>query len=182
MTANEPRGQPDTSVSEPRGHAALLTTLRGQLADDDRSGGRPLRYRQLARGIAAALHDGLLSVGERLPAERVLARELRLSRGTVASAYQVLRNEGIVVGRRGSGTRIAASALATDSVRGAATPFDNDALISFAMATLPATSGVRAATAAIGGADLDTVLASNGYMPFGLPTLRETIAAYYTSH
>ena len=55
--------------------------------------------------------------GLRLPAERVLAKELAVSRGTVVAAYQELRDEGLIESRRGSGTRVAVGAAASGDLR-----------------------------------------------------------------
>ena len=62
----------------------------------------------LYRQLLAAVRDGRLSSGERLPSTRELARSLRLSRGTVASAYERLCAEGVLESRKGSGTYVPA--------------------------------------------------------------------------
>jgi GntR family transcriptional regulator/MocR family aminotransferase len=51
-------------------------------------------------------------VGERLPATRVLARDLGVSRGTVVEAYEQLIAEGYLSARQGSGTEVARTAAA----------------------------------------------------------------------
>lgn len=63
-------------------------------------------YRRLAAAIAAAVSAGRLPAGSRLPAERPLAAALAVSRTTVIGAYDLLREEGWVESRRGSGTRV----------------------------------------------------------------------------
>jgi len=65
-------------------------------------------YRRLAAAIASAVAAGRLPAGSRLPAERPLAAALAVSRTTVIGAYDVLREEGWVESRRGSGTRVRA--------------------------------------------------------------------------
>lgn len=50
---------------------------------------------------------GQLESGDRLPASRVLAEELSVSRLTVVTAYDQLVSEGYLVGRRGAGMYIA---------------------------------------------------------------------------
>ncbi len=65
-------------------------------------------YRRLAAAIAAAVGAGRLPAGSRLPAERPLAAALAVSRTTVIGAYDLLREEGWVESRRGSGTRVRA--------------------------------------------------------------------------
>lgn len=74
--------------------------------DLKRSRGAPL-HRQLYDGLRAAILDGRLRPGSAIPASRVLARDLALSRTTVLAAIEQLVVEGYVETRRGSGTRVA---------------------------------------------------------------------------
>jgi GntR family transcriptional regulator / MocR family aminotransferase len=69
----------------------------------------------LAGAIRAAIIDGRLTAGTSLPATRVLAGDLGISRGVVVEAYQRLADEGLVSGRPGTGTRV--SGLAPRPVR-----------------------------------------------------------------
>lgn len=64
--------------------------------------------RQLADELRRAIATGELKAGERLPSTRALADSLRLSRGTVAEAYEQLGAEGCLVAQAGSSTRVAA--------------------------------------------------------------------------
>jgi GntR family transcriptional regulator/MocR family aminotransferase len=61
----------------------------------DRSQRDPLRE-QLAEQVRAAVLDGRLRAGVRLPASRVLAGELGVSRGVVVDAYEELRAQGFL--------------------------------------------------------------------------------------
>ncbi|MEU5258169.1 PLP-dependent aminotransferase family protein [Amycolatopsis sp. NPDC021455] len=63
----------------------------------------------LAGRLRAAIADGRLPVGGRLPASRVLAAELRVSRGVVTDAYQRLVDDGHAVGRGRAGTVVVAA-------------------------------------------------------------------------
>ncbi|MEU8436733.1 PLP-dependent aminotransferase family protein [Streptomyces sp. NPDC029216] len=63
----------------------------------------------LAGRLRAAIADGTLPVGSRLPASRVLAAELRVSRGLVTEAYQRLAETGQVAGRGRGGTVVVAA-------------------------------------------------------------------------
>ena len=72
--------------------------------DKDNTG--PL-YRQLYDLLRLMILDGRLPSGSRLPANRVLAQDLSLSRNTVATALQQLLAEGYVETRRGDGTYVA---------------------------------------------------------------------------
>jgi GntR family transcriptional regulator/MocR family aminotransferase len=60
----------------------------------------------LADAIRAAILDGRLQAGALLPATRVLADDLGISRGVTVEAYQRLADEGLVSGRPGAGTRV----------------------------------------------------------------------------
>ena len=69
-------------------------------------GGTAARW--LYSALRAAILDGRLGPGTRLPATRDVARQYRLSRGTIVAAFEQLRSEGYVEARVGSGTRVAA--------------------------------------------------------------------------
>ncbi|MCL1634420.1 PLP-dependent aminotransferase family protein [Luteimonas sp. SX5] len=68
-------------------------------------GSGPL-HGQLTRALKSAMYTGSVHVGARLPATRLLARELGISRNTVLAAYEQLRAEGFVDGRVGSGSYV----------------------------------------------------------------------------
>ena len=65
-------------------------------------------YRQLYENVRAAILDGRLLAGLRMPPSRTLAKELAIGRNTVVSAYEQLIAEGYLDSRVGSGTRVAA--------------------------------------------------------------------------
>ncbi|MEP7019913.1 MAG: PLP-dependent aminotransferase family protein [Pseudonocardiales bacterium] len=73
----------------------------------------------LARQLRRAIADGRLAIGGRLPATRVLAGELRVSRGVVTEAYQRLVEDGHIAGRGRAGTVVVAAPVGVPS---AATP------------------------------------------------------------
>ena len=60
----------------------------------------------LADAIRAAIMDGRLRPGTLLPATRLLAGDLGVSRGVIVEAYQRLADEGLVSARPGAGTRV----------------------------------------------------------------------------
>jgi GntR family transcriptional regulator / MocR family aminotransferase len=66
----------------------------------------------LTQQLRLAITDGRLPVGSRLPASRVLAEELRVSRGVVTEAYQRLSEDGLLAGRRRGGTVVVAAPIA----------------------------------------------------------------------
>ncbi|MFD0278197.1 PLP-dependent aminotransferase family protein [Kitasatospora sp. NPDC127111] len=63
----------------------------------------------LARRLRRAIADGRLPTGSRLPATRVLAAELGVSRGVVTDAYRRLTEEGQIAGRGRGGTVVVAT-------------------------------------------------------------------------
>jgi len=64
-------------------------------------------YQQLYRGLRAAILDGQLAPGTRVPATRALASELGVSRATVQQAFDQLMAEGYLEGKVGSGSFVA---------------------------------------------------------------------------
>jgi len=67
---------------------------------------RGVLYRWLYGELRAAILDGRLQPGSRLPATRDLASAYNLSRSTIVTAFQRLKSEGYVEGRCGSGTYV----------------------------------------------------------------------------
>lgn len=63
-------------------------------------------HRWLCGVLRAEILEGRLRPKTRLPATRTLAREYRLSRGTVVTAFDQLRAEGYIRGVHGSGTYV----------------------------------------------------------------------------
>ena len=72
-----------------------------------RGNGRTLQQ-QLVEQMRQAIRARLLPPGARLPATRLLARELGISRNVVVAAFEELTSEGYLEGRVGSGTYVAA--------------------------------------------------------------------------
>ncbi|MGP7998766.1 MAG: PLP-dependent aminotransferase family protein [Streptosporangiaceae bacterium] len=75
----------------------------------ERGGPLPLSE-QISTQLRAALADGRLAAGERLPSTRALAELLSVSRTVVTTAYTQLFAEGWLEGRHGSGTYVAPGA------------------------------------------------------------------------
>src|SRR5262245_65545725 len=71
----------------------------------DRS--RPRGWRsQVEDGLRAAIREGRLPPGTRLPSSRALAVDLGVTRGLVVEAYEQLAAEGYVTTVQRSGTRV----------------------------------------------------------------------------
>ena len=69
------------------------------------------RHQQIYAALRAAILNGTLRQGDRLPSTRILARDLGVSRTTVLGAYSRLLTEGYGTGNAGAGTRVAALPL-----------------------------------------------------------------------
>lgn len=85
------------------GSQSLVRLLGNWQAPSSRA---PL-WRQLAEALRLLILDGRLALNTRLPGERELATALNVSRTTIASALGLLRDEGYLQSRQGSGSRIA---------------------------------------------------------------------------
>lgn len=70
--------------------------------------------RWLCSTLRAAILDGRLRPGARLPATRDLATRYGLSRGTIVTAFDQMKSEGYVMARSGSGTYV--STILPDSL------------------------------------------------------------------
>jgi GntR family transcriptional regulator/MocR family aminotransferase len=81
------------------------------LMDTSEHSGMGLRER-LCAALRAAMRSGTLQQGTRLPATRVLAQDLALSRVTVEAAYVQLESEGYVQRHTGRGSYVAVQAAA----------------------------------------------------------------------
>lgn len=74
-----------------------------------RHAGQPM-HEQIADQVAAAVDDGRLGHGCRLPSTRTLAAALDVSRGVTSAAYELLFSRGYLDSRRGSGAYVLAAA------------------------------------------------------------------------
>src|SRR5215218_911171 len=63
---------------------------------------------QIYRQVRAAILEGRLAQGDRLPPTRELAERLGVARNTVGVAYEWLTSEGLVSGRAGAGSFVEA--------------------------------------------------------------------------
>ena len=177
--------------SAPRLSAATLVRRLGP----GPTRGEGSAYRVLAHHVRSAVLDGRLAPGTGLPSERELAVALSVSRTTVAAAYTVLRADGWLDSRRGSGSRLRVPGLGNESTApaffgplGTAGQFGtvpgqpaHPDLIDLSVAALPAPEQALAAALAAAMAELPALARSDGYLPFGLPQLRERVAARYTA-
>src|SRR6266540_6958743 len=80
-------------------------TLAGMSLDPDDP--RP-PYVQIANALRATILTRTLAPGEQLPSGSELARRYGVARQTVQQAFRVLRDEGLIVSRQGSGVFVRA--------------------------------------------------------------------------
>ncbi len=92
----------------------MATTVNLSKLIKPANGGGPL-YGRLLVSLEAAIQDGTLAPGARLPSERDLAEELKLSRTTVTTAYRELESRGLVRGHVGRGTFVCAPPQADEA-------------------------------------------------------------------
>ncbi|WP_405651236.1 PLP-dependent aminotransferase family protein [Streptomyces sp. RK9] len=105
---NRSNGSPsDRSITGSGATVAASDFLQLNPADAPRGGMSDWLARQIRRAVA----EGLLPPGSRLPATRVLADELGVSRGVVTEAYRRLTEDGHVEGRGRAGTVVLAAPL-----------------------------------------------------------------------
>ena len=137
-------------------------------------------FESLAAAVAAAITDGRLPVGARLPSERELAAAIGLSRTTTGRAYAQLREQEFILTRRGSGSVVQLPSVPGGRIDHLLSPAGADE----AEIDLTCTAPV-AAPDILGAYDralsrLGAYLPGTGYYPSGLPVLREIIADRYT--
>ncbi|MEU8659958.1 GntR family transcriptional regulator [Actinoplanes philippinensis] len=84
----------------------------------DRHSGMP-PYLQIVAQVKQAMRMGLVGPGDQLPTAREVVEATTVNPNTVLKAYRELEHEGLVEGRRGTGTFVTAS-LATDAAKSGA--------------------------------------------------------------
>lgn len=156
------------------GAHALLTMLGDWTAGP----GASLQVR-LADSLRQTIETGVLPAGSVLPAERALARDLSVSRSTVTAALSVLKAEGTLESRQGSGTVVVGppplstpGATVMPGILGARRGID-----------LAASTPADARALPVVDVDLEALLRSgprHGYSPEGLPALRHAVAERFT--
>jgi DNA-binding transcriptional MocR family regulator len=150
-------------------------------------------YRRLGDALRGAIERGEIEVGRRLPPERVLARQLAVSRTTVVQAYDLLRGDQWLESRQGSGTWVSRAPASTtglgewipagttvmmkrDTLVAGVTP--NPGTIDLTCACLPPVAGLIDECVADVGPALAEATRDHGYSALGLPALRRAIARH----
>jgi GntR family transcriptional regulator/MocR family aminotransferase len=124
--------------------------------------GRGALYEQLARSLKREILAGRFAPGSRLPATRMLAKSIGVSRNTVLGAYELLCAEHLAAARPSSGTRV---------TQLAAKPLAREA-----RASIAAQSRYSARTRKLGRITLSGAIPSRRYnLQYGEPLLRPKI-------
>jgi len=151
------------------------------------SSGRGPLYVLLASRLRQLIDDGELPPGELLPPDRALAAALAVGRTTVVAAYDLLRAEGRITRRQGSGTRVAGEPNGARAKDAPIDPFFVDSLerpddVLHAVCAAPdePPSFVAEAFQRIA-PELGRIQDDLGYYPYGHPSLRAALAERYTS-
>ena len=135
----------------------------------------PSASEALAAAVRNAVLDGTTPTGSQMPAERVLASQLGISRGTVVAAFARLRAEGWLSTRHGSGSTV----RIPDSLRVRYAPLQVDhvdGLLDFRLAVPAAPVDAYTAAAQRALARSAHVLLGDGGPGPGLPELRVQVA------
>lgn len=123
----------------------------------------------------------------RLPSERALAQALAIGRGTAVAAYELVVGAGLLERRQGSGSYVVlrdpqflpsgreGSALVHRLVEQSHLAPD---VIDLSISVLHDATGLP--DISVGTADLLSVVPASGYTPWGLPSLRQAVAAHIT--
>jgi DNA-binding transcriptional MocR family regulator len=155
-------------------YAISPAQIRRMLADWQHEGPA---YSDLGKAIRVAVIDGRLPQGTRIPAERVLAGELEVSRNTVASAYRSLRETGYLASKQGAGSFVTIppeknrrNRVVSWAASGAADDID------FTIATPPGPGPILTEATGRATTDLARYSGTPGYDLVGIPELRQAIA------
>lgn len=149
-------------------------------------------YRRLADALGDAIDRGRPAAGTRLPPERDLAQRLAISRSTVAAAWGELERDGLLERRQGAGTSVRALPRPPDEGRRELIgELDDHALlhdlsgapaasIEFVAAAVDCAPDVLTAAQSLDPRSLRRWTRGHGYVPLGIPPLREAVAGYLT--
>lgn len=83
---------------------------------DEKLMAKILAYQKVYKRIHAAILQGILKPGERIPAARVLSKEMGVARGTVEEGYAILKAEGYIESSGQAGTRVSEKLLTPSKI------------------------------------------------------------------
>jgi DNA-binding transcriptional MocR family regulator len=159
------------------------------------SAGKGPLHQKLANALTEVIRAGGIQTGIRLPSERTLAHALSLSRTTVVTAYDTLRTGGWLESRSGSGTWVSAGSpvvvaardaahaggLAASPLFGLLSNRDASDLLDFALGSPLPLAGLPADFFQLPADEYSACTRDRLYYPLGLPSLRQSLAAYYAA-
>ena len=151
-------------------------------------------YERIAHALEQAMRTGELPPETRLPAERWLAQSLGVSRSTIVAAYALLQERGWVSSKRGSGTQVCAFSpkrslrLRQKQLNPLAHGSTIDSYLSEQREAIDLSTGAPAWPTGFDAElcvplpdEIAPSLEEYGYVPQGLPPLRQAIAERYSS-
>jgi DNA-binding transcriptional MocR family regulator len=133
--------------------------------------------REIARSVEAAVREGVLETGEKLPTVRDLAQSLGTSPATVNSAYRILRERGLIIAEGRRGTHIAPRPALRTPARGLRPPVPASGIRDLAVG-MPDPELLPDAEAALARVDVQAKLRL-GWLEAGDPKLLELAAASF---
>ncbi|MGY2401433.1 MocR-like pyridoxine biosynthesis transcription factor PdxR [Pseudomonas sp. SDO5271_S396] len=136
------------------------------------------KYQEIYRRFRLAIDQGQLGPGDRVPSVRSLALELKVARGTVEAAYQLLISEGFFEARGQAGTVIAGSlpSVAASPVPAPVAPVARSLQMGLpALDAFPRKLWARLVTHQVRRTDADSLTMGD---VCGAPALRVAIARY----
>ena len=135
----------------------------------------------LAAAIAHLVESEKLASGVRLPAQRSLAAELEIARGTVTTAYEILAGGGYVTAEVGRGSTVSPvnrhRLRTVESFEAGASPVAVD----LSTQSLSASDAFIDVLGLVGPSSLRAYLQTDGHHAHGLATLRNAVARYLTA-
>jgi len=144
------------------------------------------RYQRLAGAVAEAVASRALQPGTRVPAERILASAVGVSRGTVVACFDELVQAGVLRRRQGSGTYVvgrpswASSVAPASSVAGLLLRrmADDRSAIDLSVSAPSDLRHLPEVDLGLAWSTLD----GHGLDPRGLPALRAEVARHLGTH
>ncbi len=137
-------------------------------------------FETLAAAVVAAITDGRIPVGARMPSERELAVATGLSRTTTGRAYALLRDQEYILTRRGSGSVVQLPSVPGGRIDHLLSPAGADETEIDLTCTAPVAAPDILGAYERALSKLGAYLPGTGYYPSGLPVLRELIADRYS--
>lgn len=166
----------------PDGHRVAAATLSRLLDGWARTQDETL-YLRLAEAMTDLIRSNTLPDGTILPSQRSLAEALGIARGTVTRVYETLAAKDLIEARQGTGSRIrspgAVGSLPSDA-RLVTYTGHHGTEIDLTSGALPGLPLVADAFAAIDHTALAAEVATDGYHPKGIQSLRDAVADRYT--